>query len=53
VWIAFGPPDKALKKAVAATEEYIRRDLGDARSFSLDSPPSRAPRIAALRAAMA
>jgi hypothetical protein len=53
VWMAFGSPDKVLRKAVAVTEEYIRRDLGDARSFSLDSPPSRAPRIAALRAAMA
>jgi hypothetical protein len=52
-WITFNSPDKALKKAVAATEEYVRNDLGDAPSFSLDSPPSRAPRIAALRAAMA
>jgi hypothetical protein len=52
-WMTFASPDKALKKAVAATEEYVRNGLGDARSFSLDSPSSRAPRIAALRAAMA
>jgi len=29
----------------------VRDELGDARSFSLDSPKSREPRIAALRAA--
>ncbi len=45
----FGSADKALEQAVAQTEAYIRTDLGDARSFSLDSPKSRAPRIAALR----
>jgi len=28
----------------------VREDLGDARSFSLDSPKSRAPKIEALRA---
>ncbi len=47
---AFVPEDKALREAVAETEEFIREDLGDARSFSLDSPKSRAPRLAALRA---
>jgi hypothetical protein len=47
---AFGTPDKALHEAVARTEAYIRDDLGDARSFSLDSPKSRTARIAALRA---
>ncbi|MEK7403715.1 MAG: crosslink repair DNA glycosylase YcaQ family protein [Acidobacteriota bacterium] len=50
-WASFGTPDKALKEAVARTESYVRSDLGDARSFSLDSPKSRAPRIAALRKA--
>jgi hypothetical protein len=40
-----------LKKAVAATENYIRNQLGDARAFSLDSPKSRIPRIEALRKA--
>jgi hypothetical protein len=42
--------DKALAAAVAATEAYVRDELGDARSFSLDSPQSRKPRIAQLRA---
>ncbi|TMQ70113.1 MAG: hypothetical protein E6K80_09565, partial [Candidatus Eisenbacteria bacterium] len=41
--------DPALKEVVAATEAFVRDQLGDARSFSLDSPKSRAPRIAALR----
>jgi hypothetical protein len=45
-----GKPDKALREAIARTETYVRADLGDVRSFSLDSPKSRAPRIAALRA---
>ncbi|MEV7044658.1 hypothetical protein [Amycolatopsis sp. NPDC051061] len=46
----FGEEDEALREAVAATEEFVRDDLGDARSFSLDSPKSRAPRLAALKA---
>jgi hypothetical protein len=50
-WSAFVPKNDRLKKAVAKMEAFIRDDLGDARSFSLDSPKSRAPRIAALRAA--
>lgn len=50
-WMAFVPKTDALKAAVRLTEEYIRTDLGDARSFSLDSPKSRAPRVNALRAA--
>ena len=49
VWSAFGLKDKALDAEVIRTENYIREQLGDARSFSLDSPKSRAPRIAALR----
>jgi hypothetical protein len=48
-WMTFAPADAALKKAVARTEEFVRTELGDARSFSLDSPKSRAPRIEALR----
>ena len=52
-WASFVKPDAALKEAVARTESYIREQLGDARSFSLDSPKSRAPRIAALRKAAA
>ena len=50
-WMAFVKKDKALHDAVARTEEYVREQLGDARSFSLDSPKSRAPRVAALRQA--
>lgn len=55
VWWAFGKADvagkagTALREAVARTEEYVRDQLGDARGFSLDSPKSRAPRLAALR----
>jgi hypothetical protein len=41
--------DRAVDEAVARTESFVRDQLGDARSFSLDSPKSRAPRIAALR----
>jgi len=49
-WSSFVPADAALRKAVTETEDFVRDGLGDARSFSLDSPKSRAPRIAALRA---
>ena len=52
-WTAFVPKNKDLEKAVERTEEYVRTQLGDARSFSLDSPKSRAPRIEALRKAAA
>jgi len=48
-WMTFGPRDRALESLVRKTEEYVRDQLGDARSFSLDSPKSRAPRVAALR----
>ncbi|MBM3726728.1 MAG: winged helix DNA-binding domain-containing protein [Acidobacteria bacterium] len=40
----------ALRKVISELETFIREDLGDARSFSLDSPKSRAPRLEALRA---
>ncbi|MGW3040476.1 DNA glycosylase AlkZ-like family protein [Kitasatospora sp. NPDC001159] len=46
----FVPPDDALRGALARTEAFVRDELGDARGFSLDSPRSRAPKIAALRA---
>ena len=52
-WIAFIKKDKALEAAVTRTENFVRDQLGDARSFGLDSPKSRAPRIAALRKAAA
>jgi len=49
-WASFVPRDKAIEKAVREMEAFVREDLGDARSFSLDSPKSRAPKIEALRA---
>lgn len=49
VWTSFVGRPKALAEAVRRTEAFVRDELGDARSFSLDSPKSRAPRIAALR----
>jgi hypothetical protein len=52
-WMPFITPDKALKQAVEHTQAYVRDQLGDARSFSLDSPKSRAPRVEALRKAHA
>jgi len=51
VWLSFIAKNKDLEGAVATTEQYVREQLGDARSFSLDSPKSRAPKIAALRKA--
>jgi len=48
-WTSTAPKSRALEEAVAKTEAYIREDLGDVRSFSLDSPKSRIPLIKALR----
>jgi hypothetical protein len=49
-WATFGGrADAALEAAVAETEAFVRDQLGDARSFSLDSPASRRPRIEAIR----
>ena len=50
-WMSFIPGNREMEEAVERTESFIRSDLGDARSYSLDSPGSRAPRIAALRRA--
>jgi hypothetical protein len=50
-WMTFGKPAAAVRDCVARTESYVRDQLGDARSFSLDSPKSRAPRIVAIRKA--
>ncbi|MEV4559152.1 crosslink repair DNA glycosylase YcaQ family protein [Kitasatospora sp. NPDC049285] len=47
----FVPKDAALQEAIERTEAFVRDELGDARGFSLDSPKSRAPKLAALRAA--
>jgi hypothetical protein len=49
-WSSFLPRTQELEAAVARMEAYIREQLGDARSFSLDSPESRKPRLEALRA---
>ncbi len=51
-WLSFVPKNSELTAAVAGMERYVQEDLGDARSFSLDSPKSRTPKIAALRAAV-
>jgi hypothetical protein len=51
VWATFRRrKDKALVTAVEETESFVRNQLGDARSFSLDSPKSRVARIESLRA---
>jgi hypothetical protein len=50
-WLPFIARNRDLEKAVAGAEAYIRSQLGDARSFSLDSPKSRVPRLEALRKA--
>ena len=50
-WMSFGIRDQALVKAVEEMEKYIGAQLGDARSFSLDSPQNRGPRLEALRKA--
>ena len=47
----FKKPTAAVKKRIAEVEAFIREDLGDFRSFSLDSPASRQKRIDALNAA--
>jgi len=51
VWATFRRKrDKALAAAVEETEAFVRDQLGDARSFSLDSPKSRVARLESLRA---
>ena len=49
VWFTFAKPDPAVRNCIAKTEAYVRDQLGDVRSFSLDSPKSRTPRIEAIR----
>ena len=50
VWATFGiKKSKSLESVVAETESFVRDELGDARSFSLDSPKTRRPRIEAIR----
>lgn len=50
VWGTFGvKKTKQLTGAVEEMEQFVRDQLGDARSFSLDSPKSRVKRLDALR----
>jgi hypothetical protein len=49
VWMTFRRESDSLRAAVAETERFVREELSDARSFSLDSPKSRVPRIETLR----
>jgi hypothetical protein len=50
VWTTFGvKKTKQLNAAVEETEAFVRDQLGDARSFSLDSPKSRKPKLEAMR----
>jgi hypothetical protein len=51
VWTSFVPRNQELHNAVHRMEAFVREDLGDARSFSLDSPARRGARIEALRKA--
>jgi hypothetical protein len=51
-WL-FGGPTPGVLQRIADVEAWIREDLGDFRSFSLDSPASRRERIDALDAANA
>jgi len=48
-WTSFVEPNDALRAAVRKMEDFGREQLGDIRSFSLDSPESRKPRIEAIR----
>jgi hypothetical protein len=51
VWATFGvKKSKPLQQKIDEMQAFVRDQLGDARSFSLDSPKSRKPRIEALRA---
>ncbi|MBP2412149.1 hypothetical protein JOF48_000948 [Arthrobacter stackebrandtii] len=49
-WL-FHEPTDAVQGRIQEVENWIREDLGDFRSFSLDSPASRQKRIDALNAA--
>jgi Winged helix DNA-binding domain len=42
---SFDQPSERLRNAVRVTEDFIRTQLGDCRSFSLDSSASRRPKI--------
>ena len=48
-WGSFIGKSPELQKAVTLTEAFVRDQLGDARSFSLDSPRTRGPRIESVK----
>ena len=48
-WATLEKAPAKLLTEIEQTEAFVRDQLGDARSFSLDSPDSRGPRIAALK----
>jgi len=52
VWTSFAQATKSLRDEVAKVEAFARDQLGDVRSFSLDSPASRKPKIDFLRSQM-
>lgn len=47
-WICFSKKNRGLQQAMDRMQEFVRSELGDVRTFSLDSPKSRIPRIEAL-----
>jgi hypothetical protein len=49
VWVSFVGRPAALVEAVSGMERFVREELEDCRSFSLDSPESRKPKLAMLR----
>lgn len=48
-WHSFTDPDPAFNSCLERARAFVAGDLGDARSFSLDSPAGRRPRLSALR----
>ena len=49
VYVSFVEKNSLLKAAADKVGDFIREQLGDMRSFSLDSPESRKPRLELLR----
>lgn len=49
-WWTFAPASPAVHQRIGQVEQWITEDLGDFRSFSLDSPTSRAKDISKLDA---
>lgn len=49
VWHTFSKPTAAVRQEIAKVEKYAQEQLGDVRSFSLDSPKSRVPKLEMMR----